>query len=92
MVGMDIHGVEAETEEDEEEDEEEVEEEVGVEWASGRTRPRGKGEVGPLISVLLGVAAPLLAVDITLDIEFVDLRDPQQKVSGSGQLVGVLGD
>jgi hypothetical protein len=50
-----------------------------------------ESEIGVSVVGLQGESS-LLAVDITLDIEFVDLRDPQQKVSGSGQLVGVLGD
>jgi hypothetical protein len=59
MAGMVIHGVEAEAE-----DEEDEEEEAGVLVASGgRMRSRGKGEVGPLMSVLLLLLlgeAPLL--------------------------------
>jgi hypothetical protein len=53
MAGMVIHGVEAEAEDEEDEEDEEEEEEGVLVASGGRMRSRGKGEVGPLMSVLL---------------------------------------
>jgi hypothetical protein len=36
--------------------------------------------------------ATLLAMHIALDVEVVDLRDPQKEVSGAGEVFGGLGD